>query len=207
VQKCYDLAAEEYAKEYLGKLAHKPLDRYLLERFSSLLSRESVIVDFGCGSGQTTKYLSDLGHRNITGSDFSSRSILLARKRFPKISFEVDNILRSKRQSTSVDGIVAFYAIVHFTYEEISAAMKEWHRLLRSGGSLLISFHTGRSSVSVKNFLNVSGADANWNFFSAPRVTAIARAAGFTMNEALVRFPYAEVEHPSKRCYLLLRRR
>jgi hypothetical protein len=70
----------------------------------------------------------------------------------------------------------------------------------------LFSFHVGTKSVTVPDFLGVKGAKATWNFFNPGRVIAIVQAKGFSLDEALVRFPYGGAEHPSQRCYVLATR-
>jgi SAM-dependent methyltransferase len=203
VRRCYDLAARAYSDKFLGELESKPLDRWLLERFAASLRSGTVVYDFGCGSGQTTRFLRSLGLRSILGLDISPATIALARERNPDLCFEVDDMLRSRHPDASAEGIVAFYAIVHFGYHEFGVALSEWHRLLKPGGRLLFSFHAGRGSLRSRDFLEVKGAVATWRFLDPGKVLGLVRAAGFAIEEALVREPYGGAEHPSKRCYVL----
>jgi SAM-dependent methyltransferase len=73
VTRCYDLAADEYSKAFLHELVGKPLDRWLLQRFAESVPADDRILDFGCGSGQTTRFVHDLGKTNIVGLDLSLR--------------------------------------------------------------------------------------------------------------------------------------
>jgi SAM-dependent methyltransferase len=206
VRQCYDLSASEYAKRYLKELDGKPFDRNILERFARLVPEGGRICDFGCGSGQTTKYLSDIHRQKVVGLDFSEKSVELAGRNFPEIEFRVDDMLASKMASHSADGIVAFYAIVHFTYLQVERVLMEWFRLLKPGGFCLFSFHVGKGILSVENFLNVKGANATWRFFETDRILKIAEKADFQLYEAVERYPYADAEHPSKRAYVWLKR-
>ncbi|HEX7555263.1 MAG TPA: methyltransferase domain-containing protein, partial [Leptolinea sp.] len=106
----------------------------------------------------------------------------------------------------SADGVIAFYAIVHFTYKQVEQAMAEWYRLLKPGASGLFTFHTGRGVLPVENFLNVDGANATWRFLETDRVLKITEKVGFQVYEAIVRYPYIGAEHPSKRAYIWLKR-
>lgn len=204
VRECYNRTAKEYAEQFLHELDHKPFDRNLLNRFSDMLPVGGLIYDFGCGSGQTTHYLSSIGRQKIVGLDFSESALHLASQRFGEIEFIVDDMLASNMASSSADGILAFYAIVHFTYHEIEQTLKEWLRVLKPNGFSLFSFHVGEESVAVTDFLGVSGANATWHFLNPDRVLDIAEQVGFKITEAVIRYPYQDYEHPSKRAYILL---
>lgn len=203
VKNCYDLTAKQYSKMFLHELDNKPLDRYMLKRFSESFHKDDQILDFGCGSGHITKYIYDLGYHNITGLDFSEKAIIHAKEVFPEVRYEVDNMLASKFPGNSIHGIVAFYAIVHFTYKEIQAALIEWERLLLGNGKLLFSFHIGKGSKTVKRFLDVEEAGATWNFFEVDKVIQLIKNTNLVIDEVVVRYPYENAEHPSKRCYIL----
>jgi SAM-dependent methyltransferase len=206
VRQCYDLTAREYAKNFLHELDGKPFDRNLLERFARALPSGGLVYECGCGSGHIGKYLSDQGRQKVIGLDYSEKSIEQARLNFPGIEFQVDNILDSNMEPASVDGIVAFYAIVHFTYREVEIALKEWFRLLKPGGQCLFSFHVGKDVLAVEKFLGVDGANATWRFLKPDRILKLAEKAGFTFFEAVERFPYPGAEHPSRRAYVWLKK-
>ena len=75
VMDCYNRTAKEYAEKFLNELDGKPFDRNILNRFSDMLPDGSLIYDFGCGSGQTTKYINDKKRHTIIGLDFSENAI------------------------------------------------------------------------------------------------------------------------------------
>lgn len=203
---CYNRTARQYAENFLHELDNKPLDRSLLDRFNDALPEASLIYDFGCGSGQTTQYIHAKKRHKIIGLDFSEQAIQLAMQNFNEIEFMVDDILNSKMAAGSADGILAFYAIVHFTYREVEQALREWLRLLKPGGFCLFCFHAGDEALEVTDFLGVSGANATWFFLDTDRVLATAEHIGFRVEEAVVRYPYVGVEHESKRAYVWLKK-
>lgn len=206
VMDCYNRTAQEYAAQFLQELEHKPFDRNLLNRFNDLLPAGSLIYDFGCGSGQTTKYMHDQQRHRVIGLDFAENAIRLAQARFGDIEFVVDDMLHSQMPSSSADGILAFYAIVHFTYVEIEQVLQEWWRLLKPAAITLFSFHVGEEAVAITDFLGVSGATAVWRFLDVDRVLAIAEQVGFKTEEAVIRYPYRNYEEASKRAYIMLRK-
>ncbi len=206
VMDCYNSTAKEYAGKFLNELDGKPFDRSLLDRFAEMLPKGSLIYDFGCGSGQTTKYLSDKKRHTVVGLDFSKRVIDLAGATFPEIRFVADDMLNSIMNSDSADGIIAFYAIVHFTYIQVEQAFREWLRLLKQGAFCLFCFHVGEETVEIKDFLGVADAKATWRLLDTDQVMGVAEKAGFTVMEAVVRYPYKGVEHESKRAYIMMKK-
>ncbi len=204
VKHCYNLTAEEYSKKFINELEQKPFDRNILDRFSAMIPVKGIIYDFGCGSGQTTKYLFDKNEHSITGLDFSENAVKLASENFPEIKFIADDMLESKMESQSADGIIAFYAIVHFEYDDVKKAMLEWHRILKNDGRCLFCFHTGEEIVYINDFLGVSGANAAWHFLDTDKIINLSEETGFRVMETVIRYPYKNIEHESKRAYIIL---
>ena len=204
VKLCYNMTADEYSKKFINELDQKPFDRNILDRFSAMIPAKGIIYDFGCGSGQTTKYLYDKNEHSITGLDFSENAVKLALENFPEIKFIVDDMLNSKMNSHSAVGIIAFYAIVHFEYEDIKKVLLEWYRILKSNGHCLFCFHTGEGKVYIKDFLGVNGANAAWHFLDTDKIIKLSEEIGFRVVESVIRYPYKNIEHESKRAYIIL---
>jgi hypothetical protein len=61
IRENYDRLADEYACKLFNELLHKPLDRELLERFSSRISESGEVCDMGSGPGHVARYLHDAG--------------------------------------------------------------------------------------------------------------------------------------------------
>jgi len=203
VRNCYNLAAKVYAETFSNELDGKPYDRSCLERFAQHFTPESRVIEFACASAHIGKFLFDRGVRAIESTDISEESIRLARTKYPEMKFSIQNMLRSSFECDSVDGIICFYGIVHFTYDEITETIVEWKRILKSGGRALFCFHTGtESSTAVTEFLGVEDAHATWNCFDSDRVISIMNANGLDYEEAIVRYPYINSEYPTKRCYI-----
>src|SRR5581483_1188524 len=102
-------------------------------------------------------------------------------------------------------GVVAFYAIVHFSPAQLRRALAEMHRVLRPGGRLLLAFHVGGGSVHVEGFLGRPVA-LDFAFFRPAAVADELAAAGFEDVEVFEREPYPDVEHPSRRAYVFARK-
>ncbi len=50
------------------------------------------MVEFGCGLGKTTNFISNKTNINILGVDISETSIIKSKKRYPELKFEVNDI-------------------------------------------------------------------------------------------------------------------
>src|SRR5688572_9774059 len=91
--KTYNATAESYAATRIDEMSKKHLDSLLLNEFAQLNKDKGTCADFGCGPGQTTKFLFDAGLKDIIGIDISPGMVNVARKIFPYIKFETGDLL------------------------------------------------------------------------------------------------------------------
>jgi SAM-dependent methyltransferase len=205
VRAFYDTVAAEYAEHFADELQGKPLDRALLERFADDLRGAGPVYDLGCGpGGQTTAFLHALGV-DVRGMDLSPAAVAEAGKRHPDIDFAAGDMLALPLADEAAAGIVAFYAIVHFSPEQLRTALAEMHRVMRPGTPLLLAFHVGDEVVHVDEMFGRK-ASVDFRFHPVEDVEAGLLGAGFGEVESIVRDPYPDVEHPSRRAYVFARR-
>jgi ubiquinone/menaquinone biosynthesis C-methylase UbiE len=200
IVRAYDRVAKEYAEAFSGEHGKKPKDREVLLRFSQEIGRRQPVWDLGCGPGQTTKYLKDLG-LEISGLDLSERLLEQAGTINPGIHFRKGNILELEFGEDSIAGIVAFYAIVHFTEEQVRAAFRGVFRVLQPGGIFLFTFHIGDETIHVKEFLGKK-TDIDFRFFTTAFISGCLKKTGFEKIEIIERAPYPDVEYQSRRAYV-----
>ena len=204
VENTYDAIAKEYAEKFIGEHEKKPKDREILLRFSQEIGDRRPIWDFGCGPGQTTKYLKNLG-LEISGLDLSEKILEQAGKIHPEIHFRKGNILELEFDNDSIAGIVAFYAIVHFTKEQAAMACREVFRVLQPGGIFLVTFHVGEETIHVEEMLGKS-IDIDFMFFTPDFISGCLKTCGFEKIEIIERDPYLGVEYESRRAYVFARK-
>jgi ubiquinone/menaquinone biosynthesis C-methylase UbiE len=196
----YNATAENYAKEFMDELSHKHLDRLLLKQFAEE-NKSGNCIDFGCGPGQTTKFLFDCGVENIIGTDISPGMITKAKELNPQLNFEVADMLNLQYKSDTFSSAIAFYAIVHFSMDELKIALKEIKRVLKKDGQFLFSFHIGTEVKHVDNFLD-KNVSLDFYFFETEKILTLLEETGFIIIDAIERFPYKDLEYPSKRAYI-----
>src|ERR1700761_5888248 len=89
----YNKVASKYATKYFDELQGKPFDRLLLKAFAETNKQSGKIIDFGCGPGQTTRFLFDNGCKNIIGTDISTAMVQSAKSINADINFEMADML------------------------------------------------------------------------------------------------------------------
>jgi len=196
----YNTVAKEYSEAFTNEHEKKPMDQEILRRFSKEIGDRKPVWDFGCGPGQTTKYLKDLGV-HISGLDLAEKNIEQARINHPDIAFRQGNMLALDFEDDSIAGVVAFYAIVHFTKEQVENAFREIFRVLQPGGIFLLTFHIGEEILHVEEFLGKQ-VDIDFMYFPVDFITDCLMRCGFEKIEVTEREPYPEVEYPSHRAYV-----
>ena len=204
VSSSYDALADEYVAHIYHELEHKPLDREWLARFAAAVGNPGPICDMGCGPGHVARYLHEQGAQ-VLGVDLSPRMIELARQLNGGLEFRVGNMAELAVADESWGGIAAFYSIIHLSPTQIPGVLREFWRVLRPGGEVLLAFHVGDE---VRHF------DALWEqpvsldfiFYERAWIEEHLRAAGFEIVESMERDPYEGVEVATQRAYIRARK-
>ena len=204
IKDVYDTVAKEYAEAFYNEHEKKPKDREMLLRFSEEIGNRRPVWDFCCGPGQTTQYLKNLGIE-ISGLDLSEKILEQARAIYPGIDFQKGNILDLEFENDSIAGVVAFYAIVHFTREQVNTAFREVFRVLKPGGIFLLTYHIGGETIHVNEFLGRK-IDIDFMFFTTDFISTCLKKTGFVKLEIIERDPYAEMEYQSRRAYVFAKK-
>lgn len=200
IGKLYNTVSAEYAETFLSEHDRKPKDQEMLKRFSQMITNRKPVWDFGCGPGQTAKYLKTLGVE-VSGLDLSDNILKQARMAHPEIHFQKGNILDLDFENDSIAGIVAFYAIVHFTKEQAGLAFREMFRVLKPGGKVLFTYHIGDETIHLDEFLG-KHVDIDFMFFTSDFILTCLKETGFKKIEIIEREPYTDVEFESRRAYV-----
>ncbi len=198
---CYNKTAGKYADALFDELSKKPFDRLILSQFAKENKGNGKMIDLGCGPGQTTKFLYEQGVTDIIGADISEGMIEIAKSLNSDIDFEIADMLNLHYPKKSFGSAIAFYSIVHFTETELKKAFGEIHKILKQGGQFLFSFHIGNEPIHRDVFFDVP-VNIDFYFFETEKIVSLVKEAGFTVIDAIERYPYPDVEHQSKRAYI-----
>lgn len=121
---------------YLDKLidAHFPSDR------------GSVMLELGCGHGALVHFAQRKGYMRMEGVDGAAQQVEAAIRlgiRHVRCA-DVMETLRATADG-SLDAVIAFDLIEHFTRDELIGLVDEVHRVLRGGGRWIVHVPNGES--------------------------------------------------------------
>jgi SAM-dependent methyltransferase len=206
LQSSYDRLADEYANRIYGELANKPFDRLMLDWLIQKVGGRDTICDLGCGPGQIARYVHDQGAETC-GIDLSTGMVEKARALNPGITFQQGDMLAlTDVADDSFGGIAAFYCIIHIPCERVGDALRELRRVLKPGGTLLVTFHIGDEIRHVDELWGES-VSMDFLFYEREPMKGYLQSAGFTIDEAIERDPYPEnVEAQTRRAYIFARK-
>jgi 2-polyprenyl-3-methyl-5-hydroxy-6-metoxy-1,4-benzoquinol methylase len=148
----YDLTAEMTADEWYKNDILMPT----IKEFVSLLPKNPRVLDLGCGPGHETKRLSSTG-ADVTGIDYSSECIRVARKHCPECKFEVMDFRNLDDRFGQFDGVFASGSLIHVKSNELSSVIGKVSRILRKNGYFLMIVQDGEGINEKWSTLEVNG--------------------------------------------------
>lgn len=115
-----------------------PTMRYVIGAFFPA-DKSAAILDLGCGHGTLVHFAHQAGYNNTQGVDVSGQQVELARK------LGITNIAKGDLMATlkatppaSLDAVVAFDVIEHFTKDELIDLVDAIHATLKINGCWII---------------------------------------------------------------------
>ncbi|MDS0220085.1 class I SAM-dependent methyltransferase [Haloarcula sp. S1AR25-5A] len=175
VRRAWDSVSETYADRRDPTGSDAALLDDLLDRFSE----PPTVLDVGCGDGART--LANLPRDSI-GLDFSRAGLALAAETVPDSRLVQGDMTALPIATDSVDAVTAYHAVFHVPRDQHPAVYREFARVLRPGGIVLMTLPSGRFETVRRGWMGGS------MFFSAPgrRATLDQLAdAGFTETETV----------------------
>ena len=134
-------AWEEISETYAARRDPSGSDADLLGRLRDELGSDPTVLDVGCGDGART--LANLPPGSI-GLDISRRGLELARENVPESHLLQAEMRDLPVRDDSVDAITAYHAVFHVPRAAHPDVYREFARVLRPGGRLLMTLPRGR---------------------------------------------------------------
>lgn len=113
--------------------------------FTSLLSKNDLILDLGCGSGRDLKYFANRGYRAL-GIDYSYPLAKLAYK-YSGQEIIVGDIRHTSLKEKSVNGVWSMGSLLHLERQEVSSVLLKLHTVLKQDGKLFTAVKKGEGET------------------------------------------------------------
>ena len=184
----WDAVAARYCELFRDELQSKPYDLNVLNAFATSVGRGARVCDVGCGPcAHVTRYLADQG-LDMVGIDLSAVCVALARREQPSLQFFRMDMGTMAFREDSFDGLVAYYALHYQPKSTLDAVIREFARILRPGGKLLVVVKEGNGEGWIPDPLG-SGQQVFWCAFTPSEVQSLLANNGFQIVSSDVREP------------------
>ena len=200
IARCWDARANRYLELFRDEFESKPYDVAVLETFAAALPAGARVCDAGCGPcGHVARILADRG-LDVVGIDLSAKCVALARAEQPSLRFETMDMAAMAFGDCAFDGLIAYYALHDQPKSTLPAVFREFARVLRPGGRLLVVAKEGAGEGWIDDPMGLP-AQVFWSAFSPGELRELCINAGFQTPSCAVRDPFPE-EIPVRRIYL-----
>ncbi|WP_062464636.1 class I SAM-dependent methyltransferase [Demequina soli] len=192
----YDPVARAYAASLPDTSFEAQQDMAMVDRFAGELPPSATVLDAGCGAGRMLAYVrSRVAGVTLAGVDLSARMLDEARRADPLAELTVADIADLPYADDSVDGVLAWYSIIHTPSGDLPALAAELHRVTRPGGVVLIGFQSGTGRREIAGAYGHDVALTAFLHRTADVADALV-AAGFAIDTVLDREPRTTERHP-----------
>jgi SAM-dependent methyltransferase len=146
VRASYDRVAETYVTLGVGELAPVPWLRAGLAAFAESVRGLGPVLDVGCGPGTVTAHLAGLD-LDVSGVDLSPEMVAHARRRYPRLHFEVASATALELAPASLGGVLGWWSLFNLPRDVLPAVLAAFAGALVPGGQALIGTHVGDGDV------------------------------------------------------------
>lgn len=137
---------ERDADTFLARWGKKRYKRpALLTEWVSLLPKQAVLLDLGCGAGQDSRYLKKRGHR-VIGLDRTFPLLKFAKDRTQSVPLILADMRALPIQANSLDGIWAAASLIHLQKRKVASVLTALRHLMKAEGLFAATFTYGSNS-------------------------------------------------------------
>lgn len=140
-----------------------------IHRAVQMLPNPHLILDLGCHSGWMTEHLRVWTNAEVHGVDFSKTALAYGRTAHPAIHFRYTSLDEPfPYPDETFDLVTAFDVFEHLP--DVTATLREVHRVLRPGGYVLLTIPAGRLFQTIWALWTRFGG-AVWHDLHRPETT------------------------------------
>ncbi len=193
VQAGYDRIASAYRAARNSDSRDVQLLRILVER----LRRGAVLLDAGCGSGYPVSQLLAESFE-VSGIDLSRSQLRLAKGTITSAAFIQGDIVALPFRDETFDAIVSYYAIIHVPRTQHRELLRDFHRVLRQNGLVLLCMGAGDLPSDTAEFY---GTPMFWSHFDGTTNLSLLVETGFkVLSSETITDP---IDPPSRHLFVL----
>lgn len=186
-------------KEYWNSVSEKKefTTPFQAEAFSKYVSKDSCILDVGCGYGRTLDELHHYGYRNLIGIDFSSGMIERGKQQFPYLDLRVKEDSQIALPDASVDAVILFAVLTCIrTNEEQEQLLSEIQRVLKPHGILYVNdFLLNTDERNLSRYEKYKESYGIYGIFELPEGAVLRHHDEIWIKQLLKDFSEQEYEH------------
>jgi len=187
----YNKAAQKYYDLFNSELEKKEFDKEFINNYLRYFDPSSVICDAGCGPcGHIDNYIFQKGFE-IIGIDISDRCIEIAKNHYPLIHFETSDFTKLNYEDNYFDGLISYYSIIDTPKIYICKILKEFNRVLKKNGRLLLVVKEGESEGYEKELIGIK-TTIYFSLFTEKEIKAFLTESGFEDIKIEKRIPYKD---------------
>jgi len=198
VRQLYEESADSYS-EMMDSEIDLPIYADILSRLvERIVDIPGSLIDTSCGSGHMLSRYHDRFDRNrsLIGIDLSPNMVAIAGSKLGPYAQILTGDMRDLGQveDGSASAVLSFFAIHHIEPNEVVGGLKEWCRVMHTGGQLVVAAWEGSGPIDYGGESDVVALR-----YTLDEVSVWAQEAGFVVNRCVVE-PVAEI--PMKAIYL-----
>jgi SAM-dependent methyltransferase len=126
--RAYDKIAVFYRKHIIKSNLNRYLLRYFLDK--------TTLLHAGCGSGQVEEGIID--SKSVIGLDISANALALYKKNHQNSNLILGDVISTGFKDASFDGIYNLGVMEHFSEDDITRILREFHRILKNDGVIIL---------------------------------------------------------------------
>jgi ubiquinone/menaquinone biosynthesis C-methylase UbiE len=169
----YNRCAAEFTTQHFELGVYQ---KYVRE-FADLLPPGALILDLGCGPGNIACFLSKQNPGcQITGVDFSSQMLKLARQNIPSARL-IHQDLRYLELAEKFDALIISFCIIHLDDHETESLLRKSFNWLNTNGYLYVNFMKGGTAGFAETSFSTDAL--YFNYYSAKQFDALLTQIGY----------------------------